>query len=279
VNTRLKIALAIAVIVATTAIAFSQFRGRRPRGYEDGPIDRGNIPTWPIDEHFRGELFRFVRIRYRSVYERQSLAWYTDYPDADLNLSYRLQQLTTLKVNPDPKVIEITDPELLDYPWAFMSGVGNIVFDEHEAESLRRYLLNGGFVMVDDFWGEEQWGNFYTAIKQVFPDREPADLPRSHPIFHCLYDLPDDRPLQTTNVGFAIRNRARGITWEMPDAREVHYRAIFDDNGRMMVMICHNTDTGDGWEEEGTDAWFFHEFSENKCYPLGFNIVFYAMTH
>ncbi len=278
-TTRLKTAIALCVVFAVTAVSLAQFRGRRPRTYGDGPLDRGNIPTWPVDEQFRGDLFTFVRIRYRSTYERQSLAWYTDYPDADLNLSFRLQQLTTLKVNPEPKVIEISDPELLDYPWAFMSGVGNIVLDDQEAEALRRYLLNGGFLMVDDFWGEAQWANFYRAIKQVFPDREPVDLPRSHPIFHCLYDLPDDRPLQTTNVGFAVRNRSRGITWEMADAREVHFRAIFDDKERMMVMICHNTDTGDGWEEEGTDAWFFKEFSENKCYPLGFNIVYYAMTH
>jgi hypothetical protein len=275
---RIVLTISIGCAMLAAAVTLAQFRGRRFRGYEEGPIDRGNIPTWRVDDEFRGDLFTFVRIRYRSTYERQSLAWYTDYPDADLNLSFRLQQYTTLAVNPEPKVIDITDPELLDYPWAFMSGVGNIVLDDHEAESLRRYLENGGFLMVDDFWGERQWSNFYTAIKLVFPKRELVDLPRSHEIFHCLFDLPDDRPLQTTNIGNAVRNRESGITWEGADGREPHFRAILDDNGRIMVMICHNTDTGDGWEEEGTDAWFFHEFSVNKCYPLGFNIVFYAMT-
>ena len=71
----------------------------------------------------------------------------------------------------------------------------------------------------------------------------------------------------------------QGITWERPDAQEVHYKAIFDDKGRMMAIICHNTDLGDGWEREGEDEWYFHEFSEKKAYPLGINIVFYAMTH
>jgi hypothetical protein len=276
---RTKALLAAGILLVTAALSLAQFRGRRPPIFDDALLDRRNIPTWPVNEEFRGDLFTFVRLRYPSIYERQSLAWYTDYPDADLNFSYRLQQFTTLQVDPVPKVLDLTDPELLNHPWAFMSGVGNIVLDEQQAESLRRYLLNGGFLMVDDFWGEAQWANFYRAIKQVFPDREPVDLPRSHPIFHCLFDLPDDRPLQTPNIRFAIRNRDSGITWESADARQVHYCAIFDDKGRMMVMICHNTDTGDGWEEEGTDAWFFKEFSENKCYPLGFNIVFYAMTH
>ena len=268
----------------TVAGAVAQFRGggrgRRSIFTGEGPIDRGDVPTWPVEKGFEKDLFTFARIRYRSTYERQSLAWYTDYPDADLNLSYRLQQFTSLKVNPEPKLVELTDPELFDYPWVFMSGVGNIVVNDEEAAALRKYLLNGGFLMVDDFWGDEQWDSFYTAIKQVFPDREPEDVPRSHRIFHCLFDIPDDRPLQTTNVGFAMRWRDTGRTWEGgDDTKQVHFRAIYDAKGRMMAFICHNTDTGDGWEEEGTDPWYFQQFAENKCYPLAFNIIYYAMTH
>ena len=132
-------------------------------------------------------------------------------------------------------------------------------------------------MMVDDFWGEDEWYDFYEAIKQVFPDREPVELPYEHPIFHCVYDLPD-KP-QIPSLGAATAGRSRGITWERPDAQEVHYKGIFDDKGRMMVMICHNTDLGDGWEEEGVDPWYFQTFSEKLAYPLGINIVFYAMTH
>jgi hypothetical protein len=271
--------LVILSVVAITATAVAQFRGggRRFRSFGDGPIDRGNVPMWPVDPQFPSDVFTFARIRYRSSYERQSLAWYTDYPDADLNLSFRLQQFTSLKVDPNPKLLELTDPELFDYPWVFMSGVGNIVMSDEEAAALRRYLLNGGFLMVDDFWGERQWASFYRAIRLAFPDREPMDVPRTHPIFHCLFDIPNDRPLQTTNIMNARANP--GVTWEGEDGKEVHYRALYDDKGRMMAFICHNTDTGDGWEEEGTDEWYFHEFAENKCYPLAFNIVYYAMTH
>ena len=281
-------AVSLLVLGVGVAGAVAQFRGGAGRGGRgirraptgDGPVDRGNVPDWPIDKDFSKDVFTFARVRYRSSWERQSLAWYTDYPDADLNLSYRLQQFTSLKVNPEPKLLRLTDPELFDYPWVFMSGVGNIVMDDDEAAALRTYLLNGGFLMVDEFWGDREWEPFYRAIKMAFPEREPADVPRTHPIFHCLFDIPNDRPLQTTNIGNARRNRSTGVTWEGgEDTKQVHFRALYDDNGRMMAFICHNTDTGDGWEEEGTDEWFFHEFAENKCYPLAFNIIYYAMTH
>jgi hypothetical protein len=76
-----------------------------------------------------------------------------------------------------------------------------------------------------------------------------------------------------------MRNRGTGITWEVEDGKTPHYRGVFDDNGRLMMLMCHNTDLGDGWEEEGTDPDYFAEFSEPKAYPLGINIVVYVMTH
>lgn len=246
--------------------------------------DRGNTPNWPVDESFPHDVFTFTRIKYRSSgYERTSFAWFTDYRDADLNLSFRLQQMTSLKVNPEPQVVELTDPRLFNYPWVFMSGAGNIVLSDQEARNLGQYLLNGGFMMVDDFWGQDEWDGWYRAIKQALPDLEPVDLPRSHPIFNCLFPLPEDLSLQTPNIGQASRNRGSGVTWEDNhgggNTRDPHFRAIFDKKGRMIVMICHNTDNGDGWEEESVDPWFFQEYSEKKNFPLAINIIFYAMTH
>ncbi len=269
-----------AVLLAAMVVAsFAQSRGRRIGRFTGEKLDRGGIPEWPVHEKHPNDLFTFARLMYPSVNERQSRAWYTDYADADLNLSWRLHELTAMLVEPEPKALHVTDPQIAEYPWFFMSGVGAISLDDQEAQALRKYLLGGGFIMVDDFWGEDEWVTFYGAMKQVFPEREPVDLPRSHPLFHCVYDIPDDRPLQTPNIGFASRNRDTGITWERPDARQVNFRAILDDDQRIMVLICHNTDNGDGWEEEASDPWFFHEFSENKNYPLGINIIFYAMTH
>ncbi|MEM7387273.1 MAG: DUF4159 domain-containing protein, partial [Verrucomicrobiota bacterium] len=98
-----------------------------------------------------------------------------------------------------------------------------------------------------------------------------------HEIFKMVFQL-DEKP-QIPSINHALHGRHLGITWEREDAQEPHYRAIFDDDGRMMVMICHNTDLGDGWEREGLNRWYFKEFSEKSAYPLGINILFYALTH
>lgn len=238
------------------------------------PADRNGVPSWENDTAFAEDVFTFIRVKYHSYfYER----WNTDFPDSDLNFSFRLQQLTSLKVDPNGRILELTDPELFRYPFIYIVEPGHLVFGEEEIEALRRYLLNGGFLMVDDFWGEEEWHSFYGQIKRVFPDREPLELPLDHPIFHCVYDL-KEKP-QIPAIGAAQGGRSQGITWERADAKEVHYKGIFDDQHRMMMIICHNTDLGDGWEREGEDPWYFREFSEKKAYPMGINIVFYAMTH
>ena len=252
--------------------------------------DRRGVPDWQPDKEFAHDVFTFVRIQYSSGYGgggfgpgrgrrgfgRGGGRWATDYPDSDLNFSYRLQQLTSLEVNPDGLVLELTDPELFNYPFIYIVEPGYLAFTEEEVVALRRYLLNGGFLMVDDFWGQEEWYNFYYEIKRVFPDREPVELPLSHPIFRAVFEL-KEKP-QVPSIDAAIRGRPYGITWEREDAREPHYRALYDDKGRMMAIICHNTDLGDGWEREGEDEWYFREFSEKKAYPMGINIVFYAMT-
>ena len=92
-----------------------------------------------------------------------------------------------------------------------------------------------------------------------------------------MFDLKTKPQMPERDI--AMRNRYTGVTWEREDAKEPFYRGIFDDKGRMMVIICSNTDLSDGWEQEGSDEWYFHEFAEKRAYPMGINIVFYAMTH
>ena len=246
--------------------------------------DRRGIPDWEVDPDFPEDVFTFVRIQYNAWGGGRG-KWRTDYPDSDLNISFRLQQLTSLRVNPDPIILELTDPRLFDYPFIYIiepggdwgyPGTGMNLMPA-EVAALRRYLDQGGFLMVDDFWGVEEYAEFIREMRKVFPDREPIELPLDHPIFHCVYDLAE-KP-QIPSINQALQGRSSGITWERPDAREPHYQGIFDDNGRMVVIICHNTDLGDGWEREGENEWYFHEFSEKYAYPLGINIIFYAMTH
>jgi hypothetical protein len=272
---RVFIVLGLIGLVAQTVLSQRSGGGRR-RGAL--PVDRSNIPEWQLEPKFKHDCFTFVRIKYRSTMDRSSAAWWTDFPDADLNISWRLQQLTSLKVDPHGKVIELLDPDLFNYPFAVMSGVPAITMNNEEIDFLRRYLLAGGFIMVDDFWGEGPWEHFSEEVlERLFPDRRAEELPVEHPIFHCVFPL-REKP-QIPNVHFAVQNRDTGVTWEVPDGRTPHYRGLHDDKGRLMMLMCHNTDLGDGWEEEGTDPYYFTEFSEKKAYPLGINIIFYALTH
>jgi len=275
-----KFAVIAGLLGATGWLAVAQYMTAR-----DEQTHSTEVPLWENDARFKKDTFTFVRIAYSSEGSREGGrrrrggGWRTDFPDSDLNLSYRLQQMTSLKVNPDGLVLSLSDPKLFDYPFIYIVEPGGLSLSEPEVESLRSYLLNGGFLLCDDFWGEQEWENLAYELRKVFPDREVIDLPRSHTIFHCVFDIKPDQNLQVPSINQAYYGRSEGITWEREDAQEVHFRAILDDKQRIMVMICHNTDFGDGWEREGEDEWYFREFSEKKAYPMGINIVFYALTH
>lgn len=271
-------ALLASLIVAAVGLGQYDYE-RRWRGRRDYGDPRRGVPDWEQSVEFKHDVFTFVRIRYYSDrgYRRRGGGggWRTDYPDSDLNFSYRLQELTSLEVDPDGKVLELTDPELFDYPFVYLIEPGRMLLDESEVKALRRYLYNGGFLMVDDFWGPDEWDNFYHEIKRVFPDREPQELPLEHPIFNKPYKLAKKPQVPSIHGGWQY-----GITYERNYGDpNPHYKAIFDDNGRMMAIICHNTDIGDGWEREGENVEYFRQFSEKWSYPLGINIVVYALTH
>ena len=289
--TKLLRLLLAATALLTGAWLYGQREGRVgaiPSGTDPRQFQyAGDTPKWTNPPGFEKDVFTFVRIRYGAAGRRASNGvwlgarrWSTDYPDADLNISYRLQQMTSMKVDPNGRVLEINDPELFRYPFIYIVEPGDLVFDESEVGTLRRYLLNGGFLMIDDFWGEDEWENLAEQLKRVFPDREIVDIPREHPMFHCVFDIPNDLNLQIPNVRLGTMSQYNGgVTWERPDAVDCHIRGIYDDKGRLCVVICHNTDNGDGWEREGENEYYFREFSEKRAFPLGINIIFYAMTH
>jgi hypothetical protein len=237
-------------------------------------------PLWTNPAGFEKDTFTFVRVRRGRAPYAPGGNWATDTPDSDLNLSYRLQQMTSMKVNPDGRFIRLTDPDLSDYPFIYMVEPGTLILTDVEIAALRKYLLNGGFLMLDDFWGDTEWNNAAAVLKKVLPDRGFTELPLDHPVYHCVFEIKAKG--QVPNIRQGERSEFDHVTWEWNhdgDVRTVHHRAIFDDKGRMMVIATHNTDNGDGWEREGESAYFFKNFSEKISYPLGINIIFYAMTH
>jgi Domain of unknown function (DUF4159) len=276
--------------LAGALFAQRSYRQRRSFDVNNPRSSQVSVPTpeWTNDPGFEKDVFTFVRIIYSTAGRSRrgygygwggSGRWATDWPDADLNLAWRLQQMTSLRVDPNGRCIEITDPSLFRYPFIYIVEPGDLTFTDEEAAILRKYLLNGGFLMIDDFWGEDEWDGMAEAMRQVFPDREFQDIPRTHPIFHCVFPIPNDLNLQCPAINWGVSSEYTGVTWERSDAQEVHIRGIYDDKGRLCVIACHNTDNGDGWEREGESAYYFREFSEKKAYPLGINIIFYAMTH
>lgn len=237
------------------------------------PSHSTGTPNWTNAPGFDKDVFTFVRI----IRERKpgsGGSWTTDTPDSDLNLSFRLLQVTSIKVDPNGRYLRLTDPELFRYPFIYMVEPGTLYLEDDEVKALRRYLLNGGFLWVDDFWGEAEWEGMAEEIRKVFPDRKWVDLPLDHPLYHCVFDIKSKAQIP----GIAVWER-RHVTWERPDAHETHHRAILDDKGRIMVFATHNTDNGDGWEREGEDHYYFENFSEKIAYPLGINVIFYVMTH
>jgi hypothetical protein len=222
-----------------------QFWGGRGRGRDLAP---SNFPPRDI---FPSGVFSFVTMVYESVRsEPLGIGWGTDYPGAGYNFMTRLEELTTIKINKGPG-------------------------GEPQQYVVR---LRGGFLWVDDFWGTAAWKNWEYEIGQVLPPEEfpIREVPLSHEIFNIVFDVkevPQVPSIQWWESSGGVTTSERGFDSEVP-----HLRGIWDKNGRLMVLMSHNTDIADGWEREGASRDFFDRFSL-KSYPIGINIVVYAMTH
>ena len=268
------IALAFGTASASSAQGIDQ-RLRSSRGFSGG--------TEGFADPSR-RSFTFCRVQYTQV-RREALGqgWRTDYPDADRNLMLRLSQLTTTPIRtnsrgrPEHLVVHFTDDKLFQCPFIFMSDVGTMALNSDEAERLRKYLTRGGFLWVDDFWGEYAWENWVQEISKALPPGEYPikDIPPGHTIYNALYqvyDVPQVPSIQHWR-------RSGGGTSERGSGSAVpHLRGIRDSQGRIIVLMSHNTDIADGWEREGEDEDFFFAFSP-KAYALGINIVLYTLTH
>jgi Domain of unknown function (DUF4159) len=246
-----------------------------------------DLPAWTNAPAFEKDVFTFTRILFRSSPGRPPwLGWVNDYPDGDLNLSARLQGLTSMKVDPDGRVVKLNDPALFDYPFIFMSHPEGMELSSEDIVTLRNYLLNGGALLTDDLWGDDDWQMFEEQMKRVLPGRQWTELPMTHPLFHCVFDLHDSmKKLQVPTIHLWQRGynpddpESFSSAFRGQGSREMHVRAWLDDKQRVMVVSLYDTDTGDGWEREGENIEYFHLFSETRAYPLAVNIIFYLMTH
>lgn len=251
-------------------------------------------PNWTNAPGFEKNVFTFARVIFQSDPNQgrgwgrgRRLGWWVDYPDADLNLSYRLAELTAIRTDPDARVLKLTDPDLREYPLLYLEHAGYMRLAGEEVAVLRNHLARGGALFVNDFWGAQEWDGFAGQMARVLPGRAWTELTMDHPLFHCVFDLkgPMNR-LQVPTIQFWNPDHDPGDpqshlqrVYRGEGSEEMHVRAWLDDRGRILVLAILNSDISDGWEREGENDQYFHTFSEKIAYPLGINIVFYLMTH
>jgi len=216
------------------------------------------------------DLFTFVRLQYNGT-GRRGNGWQVDWPASDRNFIWHVRQATDIPVAPREKLIRVGSPELFEYPFAYMLEVGTLLLTDAEAENLREYLLRGGFIMVDDFHGGREWNSFYRQFKRIFPDRELEDIPISHPLFHSFFDI--DELLQIPGLASLFNGR----TYERFDGYPAYCRGVYDDRGRLMMMVNFNTDIGDAWEHAAED--YYPRKYSDMAYKMGINAIVYALTH
>ena len=271
-------AVLVAILLAAS-LAEAQRGWRGGRGGWGGEV--GAPPKFPEVADFDGS-WHFCRLMYRSVRSQQrGLGWGTDYPYADINFSIRLSELTKTQVGmqngePNHLVVRPTDPELFQCPFVMASDPGSAGFSAEDAAGLRDYLLKGGFLWVDDFWGPWAWEAFIDEIAKALPRAEypVTELGPDHPIYRTLF--PIQSIPQVPSMQFW--RMSGGATSEMDEySATARMAAILDKQKRVMVLMTHNTDIADSWEREGNEE-FFYNFSAGG-YAVGLNAVLYAMSH
>ena len=262
----------VAILLALSIVAIADAQRRR------GGFFTVRTPT---PESFDGR-FNFCRIAFAPNPMGDGGGWSVDYPRADINLSIRLSELTKTAIStdgegdPNSLVMRLTDPALFQCPFIMMTEVGRVSFSPEEAEKLREYLLKGGFLWADDFWGSYAWEVWESEFSKVLPSAQypMRDLPPGHPLFRTQFTV--NRVPQIPSIQHWM---SYGDTSERgADSAVAHARGIADAKGRLMVLITYNTDFGDSWEREGDDPRYFYTFSV-EGYAFGINALLYAMTH
>jgi hypothetical protein len=241
--------------------------------------NRGNpASVAPADPN--GSEFHFARLIYRDNgigRGRGSRSWTTDMPEAEHFFMQGLLRLTrvdgmevSIYNGAGAERVDLMDGSIYDYPFVYGVEVGRWAMSADEIAMLRDYLLRGGFLMVDDFHGTQQWAGFAAVMDKVFPDRPILDIPGDAEVFHVLYDL--DERIQIPGLA-ALYN---GTTYEQ-DGVKPTWRGIYDDAGRLIVAINHNMDLGDAWEHADTPG--YPEPMTALAYRFAVNYVIYSMTH
>jgi hypothetical protein len=221
--------------------------------------------------------YHFIRVEYVDLFtSRRTFSrgwWRQDWPEAEIHFSQGVRRLTRVDTG-EERHLPLTDDRIFEYPWLYATQVGYWDLSDAETNRLRHYLLRGGFLVVDDFYGLQDWSVFRDSMERVLPGRPIVDIDESDSVLHVLYSIKE----RVMIPGLRHLRRGAGGRIEV-QAQEGPpcWRAIYDDNGRMVVAINFNMDVGDAWEH--ADMPEYPEAMTALAYRFGINYLIYAMTH
>ncbi len=199
--------------------------------------------------------------------------WSMDYPRSDRHLLEGVRRLTRIDARSVEQVVTLDgSDDIYNWPVMYAVEVGHWALPDNQAAQLREYLERGGFLMVDDFHGFQEWAQFEEGLRRVLPGRTWKEIDNNDPAFHILYDLNERFQIPGAQFFDSGQTYEKGAT-----GKEPHFRAVYDDKGRMIVAICHNMDLGDGWEH--SDEPRYLEKWAGLAYKLGMNYFIYDLTH
>ena len=273
-------AVAAAILVAMTLASSADAQFQQRRGGRGG-FGRG--PGGHTNPAYDG-AFQFCRVMFRNAPDGDGGGWWVDSWRADENLSFRFSELTRTSVSRDSAgeynhvALVLTDAALLSRcPFIMLTEPGGAYFDDAEAKGLREYLQRGGFLWADDFWSDYAFEHWMNELRKALPSGEYplSDLTLDHPIFHVLYDVKEI--VQIPSIGFWYGTNG-GTSERGPDSATPHVRGVSDHDGRLLVVMTHNTDFGDAFEREGDSREYFERFA-GAGYAFGINTLIYSMTH
>jgi len=256
---RMRAIVAVLTLCVLTSSALAQWgvrRGREP------------IPDQPL---VSPKEWVFARLAYDGGGGRWGSRWAVDYPRAEYHFSQAVERLTRIDVRADGHVVSPNSDELFNYPWLYAVEVGSWAFSDDQAARMREYLLRGGFLMVDDFHGEYEWQVFVEGLRTIFPDRPIEDIPADDPIYSTPYVIGER--IQVPGPGYM----GSGMMYERQDGVIPHWRGVRDAAGRWMVLISHDIDYGEGWEQADNPA--YPQPFTRQAYEVAVDYLIYSMTH
>jgi hypothetical protein len=268
------------LLLVTVLLAAMAARAQRSRFQSDD--EEEPRPAFPSQAEFH-----FIRLEYTDLPKfhrgfgyasRRGTGdgwWVVDWPDADDHFTSGIQRLTRVDTG-DPRHLRLTDGRLFDYPWIYATQAGWWGLSDAETARLREYLSRGGFLVVDDFWGEEQWEIFRATMNRVLPGRPITDIAETDSVMHVLYDIQEKDRTFIPGTRHLRRGPDGTIVYQPPGTSPA-WRAMYDDKGRMIVAVNFDTDVGDAWEY--ADSPLYPEQMTALAYRYGVNYLIYSMTH